>query len=393
MKNKVICTLVALWTFGGSTIAQEVKGRNLKINFPDIPGYMTLKADFHLHTVFSDGHVWPSFRVREAQKNGLDIISLTEHTDFESYPDEIEYHRERAFEIAQENAKNTDVLVVRGVEISPRVPPYHNNAIFLKNVDKIPYDYMKDSHKKFQMKDNIKREELLAPFNEVEKQGGFVLYNHPNYNWWDKKDKELFTDIHKELLNREILKGVEVANSGRYNIIAHRMAEKYNLTMFSNSDEHHDIASVYEDSLRPMTLVFAKEKTEASILEALKERRTLAFFRDYLVGRQRESEAFFKASVDITAKRQKGKNTPTLKLVIKNNSDMPYQLKCTSEYIINDLPLGRLALKANASVELLLDPVWEYPDFIALDVEVENILVSPDEPLKTVLKVSTKEQL
>ena len=26
---------------------------------PDIPGYRTLKADLHLHTVFSDGNVWP----------------------------------------------------------------------------------------------------------------------------------------------------------------------------------------------------------------------------------------------------------------------------------------------------------------------------------------------
>ena len=30
-----------------------------KINFPDIPGYQTLKCDLHIHTVFSDGSVWP----------------------------------------------------------------------------------------------------------------------------------------------------------------------------------------------------------------------------------------------------------------------------------------------------------------------------------------------
>ena len=28
-----------------------------KIEFPDIPGYKTLKCDFHLHSVFSDGHI------------------------------------------------------------------------------------------------------------------------------------------------------------------------------------------------------------------------------------------------------------------------------------------------------------------------------------------------
>ena len=33
-----------------------------RVNFPDIPGYKTLKCDFHTHTVFSDGSVWPDIR-------------------------------------------------------------------------------------------------------------------------------------------------------------------------------------------------------------------------------------------------------------------------------------------------------------------------------------------
>lgn len=34
-----------------------------KIVIPDIEGYMTLKGDMHLHTVFSDARVWPTTRV------------------------------------------------------------------------------------------------------------------------------------------------------------------------------------------------------------------------------------------------------------------------------------------------------------------------------------------
>ena len=59
------------------------------ILLPDIPGYKTLKCDFHMHTVFSDGHVWPSFRVNEALRDGLDAISITEHTDYKSYPEAV----------------------------------------------------------------------------------------------------------------------------------------------------------------------------------------------------------------------------------------------------------------------------------------------------------------
>ena len=43
------------------------------ISIPDIEGYMTLKCDFHMHTVFADAQVTPTGRVREAWQDGLDV--------------------------------------------------------------------------------------------------------------------------------------------------------------------------------------------------------------------------------------------------------------------------------------------------------------------------------
>ena len=40
------------------------------IDIPDIPGYITMKCDFHMHTVFSDGSVWPQIRAEEAWREG-----------------------------------------------------------------------------------------------------------------------------------------------------------------------------------------------------------------------------------------------------------------------------------------------------------------------------------
>lgn len=381
----LMCTLLCI----SSVLGQEVKARNTKIDLPDIPGYITLKADFHLHTVFSDGHVWPSFRVTEAQNDGLDVISLTEHIDYEGFPEQLDYNREAGFKIAEEHAKKTDVLVIRGVEISPRVPPYHNNALFLNNVDKLPYDYMKDTQSTFVMKDNIKREELMAPFLEVEKQGGFVFYNHPSYNWWDKKDKELFTDIHQELLSKGILGGVEVVNSGRYNLIAHRMAEKYNLTLIGNSDAHYEIEGAYKTH-RPMTLVFAKEKTEAAIKEALLNRRTMVYFDDYLVGRKAEAESFFQQAVSVQAKKITTAKAPKLKVSITNNSDIPFELTCVTDYIATNMPLGKIKVPAQQTVSFELFPVWEFPEKLHIKTTVENILISPDQVLETQLTAAIK---
>ena len=55
-----------------------------KIVVPDVDGYKTLKGEFHIHTIFSDGSVWPETRVREAIWEGLDVLSITDHIDSRS---------------------------------------------------------------------------------------------------------------------------------------------------------------------------------------------------------------------------------------------------------------------------------------------------------------------
>jgi 3',5'-nucleoside bisphosphate phosphatase len=53
-----------------------------EIVIPDIDGYKVMKCDFHIHTVFSDGDVWPDYRVSEAWKDGLDAIAITDHIEY-----------------------------------------------------------------------------------------------------------------------------------------------------------------------------------------------------------------------------------------------------------------------------------------------------------------------
>lgn len=58
-------------------------------HYPNIEGYQTLKTDLHIHTVFSDGKVWPNIRVQEALRENLDAISLTEHLEYQPHLDDI----------------------------------------------------------------------------------------------------------------------------------------------------------------------------------------------------------------------------------------------------------------------------------------------------------------
>ncbi len=362
-----------------------------EIAIPDVPGFVTLKCDFHMHTVFSDGHVWPTFRVNEAVRDGLDAISLTEHIDYEGFPEVVDRDYNKSYEIAREAADKKGLIVIRGAEISPRVPPYHNNALFLTDANIIPSEYMKDGKKKFVMKDSITHDELMGPFLEVQRQGAFVSYNHPGYAWWDKKDTAIFTSFHHELLEKGILNGVEVVNSGRYNILAHKLAIKYDLTMLCNTDEHYDMYPRYADSHRPMTLVFAKERSEEGIKEALFAKRTALYFGDYIVARQPEAEGLFKASVTATSKFEMRNGEPILKVTLENHSSIPFETMLKADYDVELFPLGQVKIPAKDSVEVILKSLWDYPAQVKLDVAVMNVLISPGEALKTDFILDSKK--
>jgi len=372
------------------TLISNSYGQTNKFEIPDIPGYYTLKCDFHMHTVFSDGHVWPTARVNEAIRDGLDVISITDHIDYEGFPELIEKDYNKPFEIAKEYAANKNLIVINGGEISPRVSPYHNNVIFLEDVNKLPINYMKETKKEFVMKDEINDEELMAPFIEAKKQDAFIFYNHPG---WPREDNDttLFTSFHKELLDQGLLDGVEIVNSGVYNMLAHKIAEKYNLTMLGNSDEHHDVFYRYKDTHRPMTLVFVKEKTETEIKNALKEKRTVVLVDNYLIARQPEAELIFKASVDLDYEKSTRRDTPLLLLTFTNKSDVPFRIRVKSSYNIINHPLGEILLNPHEPNTITLWGLWDNPDELDIELEVLNIATSPETHLVTKYQISMLE--
>jgi hypothetical protein len=361
------------------------------IAIPAIPGYYTLKCDFHMHTVFSDGHVWPNFRVYEAVRDGLDAIAITEHIDYEGHPEELKKDYNKSDAIAREAARNTKLIVIKGVEISPRMPPHHCNAIFVQDANAIPARYMKETKKRFVMKDSVRKEDIMASFVEAKRQGAFIFHNHPEFNWWDEKrfGRERFNDFHRELLEKGMLNGIEVVNSGKYLPQAHEMALRYNLTMLANSDEHHAISNSYQGTHRPITLVFAKERTAAGIREALDARRSAVYFRDYVAGRPAEMEALLKACVSIGTEAGKDKDAPALVLKISNNSDIPFAMRFSAPYMFVDLPLGRITLQPHAVTTVKLQTAWDYPAKLKLKGIADNVLVAPDKALETEWELTT----
>ena len=288
-------------------------GRKLK--FPDIPGYKTLKCDFHQHTVFSDGSVWPDIRVQEALLDGLDAISLTEHLEYQPHKDDIPHpDRNRSYDIAIKEAANHDLIIVKGSEITRKMPPGHNNAIFLSDPNKLLVD------------------DSIQVFREAKKQGGFIFWNHPQWTPQRKDGMATLTDVHRFLIREKLLDGIEVVNGQMYSDEALQIALDNNLTIMGSTDIHKLVDwdfKVPQGGHRPLTLVFAKEKNAESIKEALMNRRTVAVFKDLLIGRDEFLIPLIQGSLKIVSAKYIGKynvlgveieNLSSTKIVLQNQT-------------------------------------------------------------------------
>lgn len=64
------------------------------------------KADLHVHTTASDGHTSPEEVVREAQKRGLDVLSITDHDTIDGYLK------------ARNLASESDIQLISGIELT-----------------------------------------------------------------------------------------------------------------------------------------------------------------------------------------------------------------------------------------------------------------------------------
>ena len=106
------------------------------IIFPDTAIYKTLTVDLHTHSVFSDGHVWPTIRVGEAVKDGLDALAITEHLEYQPHISDIPHpDRNRSFNEANRSAAGLDLTVIPGVEITRVGDAGHMNAVFVKDAN------------------------------------------------------------------------------------------------------------------------------------------------------------------------------------------------------------------------------------------------------------------
>ena len=320
MKN--LTFLLALFGCIVITAQEHSHGGATAMTFPDIEGYTTLKVDLHMHTVFSDGSVWPTIRVQEALRENLDAISLTEHLEYQPHKEDIPHpDRNRSFDLALAEAKEHDLLIVRGSEITRSAPVGHNNAVFITDANKLLI------------------EKPESTFAEAKKQGAFVFWNHPAWHRQRPKGNPIWSDFQIERAKKGELHGIEVINTTDYSEESLALALEHNLTIMGTSDIHGLVDWSYTEKghHRPITLAFAKDKSLESLKEALFAGRTVAVYNSLLVGRQEYLKPLLKASIKVNSASYIEK-TQVLKVELENTTssnllfenEMPYTFYSSS---------------------------------------------------------------
>ncbi len=393
VRIKTLLFLVIISINYSAIYGQKTEKYTRKIYFPDIDGYKTLLSDFHQHTVFSDGSVWPTIRVEEAIKDGLDAISLTEHLEYQPYAKDIPNpDRNRAYNIAKSFAENKNksldrkLIVINGQEITRSMPPGHINAIFLNDANKLLHP-----------KDSLKG--ILA----ANKQNGFVFWNHPAWPAQRSDGIAKLDEFHKYLIDKKLLHGIEVVNELSYSEEALKIALENDLTIMGTSDIHGLVDWLFKvpddnessngvlPGHRPVTIIFSKDKSENGIKDALFAGRTAVFFNELLIGKEENLKPLVEKCLVINnindlelGYSEDGKST-IKKVEIKNVSDAPFILKNLNSFtfetnsdIINIMPNSIHSI----SVKTKGEPLNE------LKFEVLNGIIAPKKYLNISLQIA-----
>ncbi len=348
----------------------SAQSRNI-INIPQIPGYLTLKCDFHLHTVFSDGTVWPTVRIDEAWAEGLDAIAISDHIEYKPHSKNITGDFNSSFEIAEPLSKEKKIILIHAAEITRNMPPGHLNALFIKNANLLD------------------RDDVNEALREARDQGAFIFWNHPGWRV-QQPDSTVWFNEHTTLLKNNMLHGIEVYN-GEYYPEALVWANEKKLTVFANSDAHEPVNT--SKGHRPITLVFAKSRTLGGIREALFNRRTVAYFDNTLIGDAQLLDQLFFASLDYENSLLRLENELSKNISIRNNSDISYELELVQPGVGFEAP-EEITLPAHRIVTLELtgnsDEVKLMKN-LNIYYRVKNLLVNDNDNLVVTFSIQNNQ--
>ena len=354
--------------------------QNKKTFFESPKDVYYISSDLHIHSVFSDGAVWPTIRVDEAIRDSIDLISLTEHLEYQSHLSDIPHtNRNRSFQIAGGYVQNRPLAVVHGTEITKPMPPGHFNAIFIKDANKF-FDKNKEPLN------------FNKAIKEANEQGAFVFWNHPMWEANRSDGIAKLDPIHQEVIDKKLLHGIEVVNFDTFSEEAMQIAIDNDLTMMGTSDVHILIAwdfNIEKESFhRPITFIMSNNRTMKSIRDALFKGDTFIWYRDLIIGKSNNLKQVIDNNLEVISKgySYRDRKVEILQIELKNKSVAPINLNYTGEYTFhNDYKFINLEPKSSKIIYVKTKKIKQTVD---LEFEILNYVVGPKTNLKTIKTIN-----
>jgi 3',5'-nucleoside bisphosphate phosphatase len=317
-----------------------------EIQFPKLGEFQVVTGDFHVHTLYSEGTVMPSVRLYEAWTEGVDVVSITDHTEFltTSLPEK----KGRAFSEVADLAKALDLVLIRGAEVST-VYSAENEMMT---------DVVRRSNTDFIVLFVQDENALFAPFDiameRARQQGCLNIWAHPGSQW---------RPIPEKFLQMGWLHGVEIRNTvtaGRSNLEEFRgryfypqvadWGKEKQLALIASSDVHSPAQFERLPSKpRDFTLLLVKERSPEGVREAILAKRTMAWFEGMLWGRAADLELLARRSLSISALPGSGR---TQALRVRNASSFPFEIQCKAAQKGWTVPTRALAVPPLGTIVL-----------------------------------------
>lgn len=237
-----------------------------RFDFPPVGGYQVLRGDFHMHTINSDGRATTRERIEESKRLGYDVVAITDHSNMKSW------------RVEKYVAEQLGLIVIRGHESGMNGKEHY----VVLGVDDA-YAAV-DGHRWADQpgQDTAFYQDQMK---YVADHGGLIIWAHPHVGLRDctiwGAEQGYIQGL--ELKNEVVGAGWNTANSHGtdWYPFALEWAMKYDLAVFANSDVHWT-----RDETSPVTLLLVTERTAKGTMDAIRARRTVAWFNGMLWGRK-----------------------------------------------------------------------------------------------------------
>ena len=355
-------------------ISMAVAGAQNRIIIPDTDNHLVLTGDMHMHTVFSDGNVWPTTRVDEAYSEGVEVICITDHLDARhkklANQGIFTGDRNYSYEVAAKYAEPLGVIVIKGAEITRRMPPGHFNTLFISDVE--PIAQASDAETDHQ-------KGMLAGLSVARQQNAFCVWNHPH--WHAHQPKAIWHKEHSKIYKEGCMQGIEAYNHAcGFSWEAFQWAIDKGLTLICGTDMHAAMFRAINfpaGELRPVTLIFAKEASPEGVKEALLARRTAIFADGCVYGSEELLNELVSACLKVTSVTR---TRTSVNVTVENKSSIPLRMRGHSGEEHVSYCNFNLLHPFESFTYGCSEPVYKAPvsfDSFTLSFDLENFYTAP----------------